>query len=289
MKMRALNSVVISVVGVLQGVAIVKSSPQHTDQSMPTVTRMALPAGATAPGIDWIRVAAPDGGVMLAAITHPTGSGRFPAMLILHGTHGFAQQYVDLAQEFARQGVVGIAACWFAGSRGAGTRFVTPIDCPGGPPLIEASSDAAQERIGALVVAIRKLSFVDPNRIGIFGHSRGGGAALNRILKVSDVAAVVLDSAGYPDAAVAQASRITVPILILHGTKECPDDGGTEMTTAQRARVFENAVRRERHTVEAKYYDACHNGIFESHSQFIDSVQRAAEFLRRGLCSRLSQ
>src|SRR5262252_4170411 len=174
MRMQVLNSVIISVTVVLHGIAIVKSSPQHTDQSMPTLTRMAPPAGATARGMDWIRVAAPDGGVMLAAITHPTGSGRFPAMLILHGTHGFAQQYVDLAQEFARQGVVGIAACWFAGSRGAGTRFVTPIDCPGGPPLIEASSDAAQERIGALVVAIRKLSFVDPNRIGIFGHSRGG-------------------------------------------------------------------------------------------------------------------
>ena len=55
------------------------------------------------------------------------------------------------------------------------------------------------------------------------------------------------------------------------------------MTTVQRARAFENAVRRERRTLEAKYYDACDDGIFESHSQFVDSVQRAAEFLRRGL------
>jgi len=255
--------------------------PQEIVRSAPAVSTASAPAGIAAPDVEWVSVAAPDGGAMLAAIARPDGSGQFPAVLILHGTHGFAQQYVELAREFARRGLVAVAACWFTAGGGAGAAFITPIPCPAGPPLVEASSGAAQERIGELIAAIRGLSYVDPNRVALFGHSRGGGASLNYVLRATDVTAAVLDSAGYPDDILAQASRVTVPILILHGTRECTGDGGSEMTTVQRARAFEAALRSQTQRVEARYYDACHNGIFEDRSQLDDSVQAAAQFLLR--------
>jgi dipeptidyl aminopeptidase/acylaminoacyl peptidase len=41
-----------------------------------------------------------------------------------------------------------------------------------------AVSPAALERVGALVAAVRALPGVRPDRVALFGHSRGGGAAL---------------------------------------------------------------------------------------------------------------
>ncbi len=66
--------------------------------------------------VKWIRVAVPDRGVMLAAIGRPSGAGPFPVVLLLHGTHGFVPQYVQLAQDLARAGFLAVAGCWFSGS-----------------------------------------------------------------------------------------------------------------------------------------------------------------------------
>jgi pimeloyl-ACP methyl ester carboxylesterase len=138
----------------------------------------------------------------------------------------------------------------------------------------------AQGTIATLVAAVRQLPETDSRRLALFGHSRGGGVALNYILQRGDASAIVIDSAGYPDDVISKVSHVTVPVLIFHGTLDSPTDGGSEMTAVQRARSFEAALRREQRTVEAKYYDAGHNGIFTSSSQFTDEVERAISFLR---------
>jgi hypothetical protein len=38
-------------------------------------------------------------GVILVAVARPSGEGPFPTILLLHGSHGFAQEYVRLAQD----------------------------------------------------------------------------------------------------------------------------------------------------------------------------------------------
>ena len=43
----------------------------------------------------WIHVPT-DRGLIRAAIATPTGAGPLPTVVILHGTHGFAQEYVFL-------------------------------------------------------------------------------------------------------------------------------------------------------------------------------------------------
>src|SRR5215813_8470403 len=89
------------------------------------------PAGADGfAGIEWVRVPVP-GGAVTAAVARPPGEGPFPVLVILHGTHGFAREYVGLAQDLSREGgVVAVAGCWFKGGQGKGSKFVTPIECP---------------------------------------------------------------------------------------------------------------------------------------------------------------
>lgn len=241
------------------------------------------PAGADTPGVQWVKVTAPGIGVMLAAVARPQGVGPFPALIVLHGTHGFARQYVQLAQAIARGGVVGVAACWFAGGRGAGMRFITPIGCSEAPPMSSPSSPASWQAIDALVRATRSLPGVRSDRIALFGHSRGGGATLSYLLARGSVQAAVLNSAGYPPELADRASEVKVPILMLHGRVDSPADGGSAFTNVQMARDFEAALRQADRQVEATYYEGGHNGIFSSARQRDEEVHRIDAFLERYL------
>ena len=250
----------------------------------PSVAVATAPVGLDTSAVEWVKVTAPGLGAMLAAVARPQGAGPFPTLLILHGTHGFAREYVRLAQDVARHGMLAVAACWFSGGAGAGARFVTPIPCPEAPPLSAASSSAAQRAVDALVQAVRTLPDARPDQVALFGDSRGGGAALNYVLSGATVQAVVLNSAGYPPELAARAREVRVPILMLHGEGDSPDDGGSAMTDVQMARAFEAALRQAGRQVETKYYaEGEHNGIFTSAAQHDDEVERIAAFLRAHL------
>jgi len=234
--------------------------------------------------VQWIKVKVPGQGTLLAAVVRPSGDGPFPAVILLHGTHGFAREYVEIAQDMAQGGVIAVALCWFAGGGGRGSRFVHPIDCPEAPPLVAAASKEAEERLDAAVKAIHALPGVRSDRIALFGHSRGGGAALNYVLAADTVRAVVLNSAGYPSDLAGRASHLKAAILILHGIQDNPADGGAAFTDVQMAKNFEAAVRRAGKTIEGTYYETGgHNSIFTDAAQRKDEIQRALDFLDRYL------
>lgn len=234
----------------------------------------------------WVQVPI-ENGLLHAAIAIPGGTGPFPALLILHGTHGFAQEYVQLARRVARQGVVGVAACWFAGRQGAGVRFITPIDCNDAPPLVDVPGvdrfRVARQLIDSLVRKVSALSYVRANQIMLFGHSRGAGAALDYALAhPGRVQGAVLNSGGYPTEVTKRAAaEIKVPILLLHGTADSPTDGGSAVTLVNMARQFEAALRAANKPIAVKYYDGSgHNGIFNDSTQLTDTVHRIARFVR---------
>ncbi len=255
-------------------------------QIIPTVSVADVPFGADGLGAEWISVNIPGLGISLAAVTRPTGVGPWPAVLLLHGTHGFAQEYVNLAKDLSRGGFLGVAACWFDGGSGEGTRFISPIACRNAPPCPDPLSNEALRTVSILVQAVRSLPDVLPNALGILGHSRGGGATLNYILRNSDVRAAVLNSARYPSELTMRASELKVPLLMLHGTADSPADGGTEFTNVEMARDFERKLSAAGKSVEAVYYEGGrHNGIFESSAQYRDEVERILIFLERNLAS----
>jgi dipeptidyl aminopeptidase/acylaminoacyl peptidase len=264
------------------------ASTQTTQGGSGTTTGISIVEAEAPPGtetlaVQWVRVAAPNLGVMLAAVARPRGAGPFPTVVLLHGTHGFAHEYVRLAQDLASGGdVVAVAACWFRGSAGSGTRFITPIACPDGPPMSPPASPESLQALTALVQAVRTLPGAHPDRIGLFGHSRGSAPIISYIVRAGDVRAAILNySAGYP---AGLSTEVKAPILILHGTADSPADGGVAVTNIQMARDFEAKLRAAGKPVEAVYYEGGrHNDIFTSATQYRDEVQKMVTFLRRHL------
>ncbi len=50
---------------------------------------------------------------VVSVASAPPDAGPFPRVLLLHGSHGFAQEDVQLAQKLAEGGLLAIAASWF--------------------------------------------------------------------------------------------------------------------------------------------------------------------------------
>jgi pimeloyl-ACP methyl ester carboxylesterase len=248
----------------------------------PTVIATDAPAGTETLPVEWVRVAVRNLGVMQAAVARPKGTGPFPAVLILHGTHGFARQYVEWANDMARSGLIAVAACWFSGGGGAGAYAVTPpIPCPEIPPLGSGEYPAAVQLVDALAEATRALPGVRADRLAIIGRSRGGGAVLQYVLAGGNVQAAVLHSAGYALRPGTRAGEFNVPILILHGTTE-PAGGGSANNHVALARDFETALRRHQKAVEASYYEGGgHNSFFTNPAQHDDELKTMIDFLRR--------
>ena len=105
------------------------------------------PLGTERLAAEWIRVTVSGVGALIAAVARPLGTGPFPTVVLLHGSHGFAQEYVHLAQDLAHGGLLSVAACWFSGGGGAGSRFITPIVCPEAPPRPDPLSAAAMQTV----------------------------------------------------------------------------------------------------------------------------------------------
>ena len=261
-----------------------RAEPPGQDSALVSPTEAAI-RPHTRP-VEWISIRVPGQGTLKAAVVRPIGEGRFPAVILLHGTHGFAQEYVELAQDLAEGGVVAVALCWFSGRSGVGSRFVHPINCPDAPPLVSAASAEAKERVDAGVRATRVLPGVRSDCIALFGHSRGGGAALSYALTADAVQAVVLDSAGYPSEIAARAPQLKARVLILHGVRDNPADGGNALTDVQMARNFEAALRRAGKPIEATYYETGgHNSIFTDAAQRRAEIKRTLDFLHRCLAT----
>jgi pimeloyl-ACP methyl ester carboxylesterase len=144
----------------------------------------------------------------------------------------------------------------------------------------------ARSTIDTLLVEVRKLPQVQKNRVALFGHSRGGGAALNYAFTHPDkVQAVILNSTGYPPEVIQWASKLDVPVLIIHGTADNPADGGSAFTNIALAKQFEAELKTANKNVEVKYYEGSgHNTLFSNSSQFDDTVQQILQFLRMKLC-----
>jgi dienelactone hydrolase len=259
----------------------------------PAFSTVATPAGTDGLSVKWMQLTVPGLGVMLAAVARPSGTGPFPTVLVLHGTHGFAREYVQLAEALARGGMLAVAPCWFSGGSGAGTKYVSPpIACPDAPAVSEPGGPLAVQTVDALVRAVPSLPDARVDRIGLFGHSRGSGATLAFIMSGmattgasnANVRAAVLENGGYPPDWVDRASQVKTPVLLLHGVLPAPEDGGSPVNNVETARSFEAALKRAGRPVEAKYYEqGGHNGFFTNSSQRDDEVRTMLDFYVRHL------
>lgn len=233
------------------------------------------------PSVSYQEIRAAGGGKVLLAIARPGGRVKGPALLILHGTHGFADEYVEIAREVAATGHVAVVACWFAPGAGPGMRFITPRKCPSDTPgIVRGDEPEAQERTAGLVQAVARLPGVNDGRVVVMGHSRGGGAALYYALGGGRADGVIINSGPYPPDAVERASAMAAPVLILHGEKDGSSDGGSEMTSALRAHAFASALEQAGRRVTTEFYDqGGHNSLFTDPDQRRTTLASVVRFL----------
>lgn len=246
------------------------------------------PRGALA-SREWIEVNAPENRKIKAIIARPKGDGPFPIIIILHGTDGFRHRYVELAEAFAKQGFVAIAGCWFGGHYFFRGRFEPSgraphhdaITCSEGP-VYKWATFAATRDVTAIIEAARKLPEVKPDRIGLFGHSRGGVVALLTASIGGNVQAVATSAAHYlkrqsPDTPVINmAEMLTTPVLLLNGTAD-------ELVHVQEATEYVRVLRRLGKPVEMHIYEGAPHDLPFDWDTSEDVFRRAVTFFRKYL------
>lgn len=165
---------------------------------------------------------------LVTSVRVPDGPGPFPLVVFAHGSGGHARKATMLLDAWARAGYV-VAAPAFPMTnddvqpRVIGDYVEQPADLTAVIDNVLADSEAAS---GPLAGA------VDPDRIGVAGHSLGGGTmyglVANTCCRDDRVDAVIALSALRLPFPGGSAAPSALPLLVVHGTADSsvPYDSG---------------------------------------------------------------
>jgi dipeptidyl aminopeptidase/acylaminoacyl peptidase len=176
-------------------------------------------------------------GLTVEAITfRPAGEGNFPGVLMIPGFQRTALDLISLGVALARENIagVGISQPGFGRSQGK-PDYV-------GPNTLKVLKEGFEK--------FKREPYVNRNRLGIYGFSRGGMAASLLVVQLHDLDAAVLGAgiydfrkahdeatiegirhnmeieSGWTEAAIRERSsvfqmeKLNCPVLILHGEKD---------------------------------------------------------------------
>jgi carboxymethylenebutenolidase len=143
----------------------------------------------------------------------PSGTGPFPAVLVLHGKGGQNLSIRDRASWFATQGYVAFAPDYFTPIGMTAEKFDVTF--------YKNSVDQVREVLGQGLEALKSLSHVAPGRLGVYGHSLGG--YLSFILGTrDDVKGIISCSGAYAPTAPARyaltdiCSEMKAAVIMFH-------------------------------------------------------------------------
>lgn len=191
---------------VLLGALLVAGPTQAVD-----VKRCRLVAEGRAAVIGFEAVTADGRQVSLdGLLTRPDGTAPASAMVMLPGSGGLVTPYCygSVSERFADWG--------FA------TLIVAPTTARdgGGNPLYQYSfADLATYARGA-AAALAALPRVDPARIGLWGHSRGGGAVIDAVSGAAGGRSPFRAAVAAAPVCPAKAVPPTIPLLVLVGSED---------------------------------------------------------------------
>jgi len=176
-------------------------------------------------------------GLSIEALSfRPAGDGRFPGVLLIPGYQRTALDLISLGTALARAGFAAVAVSQPSFGKSQGKADYV------GPLTLKVLTDGFRK--------FKKESYVDADRMGIYGYSRGGMAASLLAVRLDDVRAAVFGAGiydfqkahdevkipgirenmeketGMTEAAVRERSsvfqmeKLKCPVLILHGEKD---------------------------------------------------------------------
>jgi dienelactone hydrolase len=220
-----------------------------------------------------IGVEGPERARLQAVVFRPPGNGPFPLLLVLHGSDGVHQGYLQWAPNFARAGYVTVVGCWFGTSQGQ-------YPCQAVPGLM-APNLQATKNVVALIDAGRRVPGVRRDRVGLIGNSLGGGMVAIAASAGADVQGGVAISGAFEStisrndaSAIAVVANLRGPLLILHGTSDAN-------VPVREARTYEDSARKLGKSVQAYYYDGGEHGLPWSPKFGEDVFRRSLEFLNQ--------
>ena len=180
-------------------------------------------------------------------IYRPRGNGPFPAIIVLHGCGGHDAHHERWAERLVSWGYVAVVVDSFA-SRGYGNicKETTAVT-----PEIRVSD------IYGTAEYLRKLPYVDKDRIGLLGFSHGAWTIMKAIqekyqLKLFGIRTAV---AYYPYCNPKLDFRIDIPLLVLMGE----DDDWTPAALCRELQADE--ALKKGAPVEMVFYPGAHHGF----------------------------
>jgi len=263
---------IFTMVAAMLGATALSALPQEQTNQIPRVSKATSPFTEFR-SAQWVKVEGSNGRRFLAAIMRPKGGGPFPAVVVLHGGDGLNASYLSLASDLARSGFVAVAGCWQA----------TNMVCSEATAPGEWVADPAAHSGKELVSLARSLPKVRADRIGLYGLSRGGHAALWAASTGAHVQAVVVDAPAHEPSPMQiyppPAKPLTVirdldaPVLMMHGTSD-------SVVPVALSREYESAARDLNKPLVAEYFD----GAGHMPSLLSEGARkRGIEFLRDNL------
>ena len=283
---RSVRRRVASIAGVI-ALAIVAASCAAVPVT--AFTRTGNPVGTSESSIEWFAAPAPNGREVRLALLRAAGDGPHPALLILPGSDGLTDTYLNLARDFAAQGFDVAAGCWFG--LPSTDNSINRTDCSNAPDFTGVSEEAVGA-VQALVDATLQATGAAPDRLGILGYSRGGGAALLRsartgaeepIVNLAGMVTGQVQGFGTPLPTdvnvIPSASLISAPTLVLHGTSDA-------IITPTQTTALANAMRSANRDVTVHWYTtecdgSCNHDLLAHTQSRNDVVERASEWLLR--------
>lgn len=208
------------------------------------------------------------------AATRPAAEGRFPVLIFAHGYRQLPTSYNAVVESLVARGYVVLALA------SPGLAEVVPL--PGGRlaphlPLGDASYDTMARDIASAVAGLPALDVaegqafaghLDLSRIGAFGHSLGGAAAVLAAARVPAIRAAANLDGDHAGAAAVEQPR--VPLLYV--TSQPPNrpaapmsDWDDESNEMRRERIWRNLASRSPDAQRVRV-----GGLF--HSNFQDEA-----------------
>jgi dienelactone hydrolase len=230
-------------------------------------------------GAQWTKIEGASGRKFLTAILRPEGTGPFPVVVVLHSAGGLNRSNMSVAQDVARAGFLVVYGCWHAGERKNEANRI----CAEATPQAEWVADPAAHSGKELIALARTLPGARPDRIGIFGISRGGHAALWAASTGAGVQAVVVDAPAHTPAINPHPAKpldvlagLAAPLLMMHGTAD-PD------IPVEQSREYERAARALGKPIVVGYFEGVGHQVSTTKESQAEARQRGIAFLREHL------